>query len=94
MGGSDDDKLIPSVFIGWSSGQDILEKYTHNIGMYIKRMPQIYRISSYFILNSGWLFAARWQSLRAQSYTTLKADLRQDINGGFAFSRCRNGIFP
>jgi len=31
MGGSDDDKLIPSVFIGWSSGQEILEKYTHKI---------------------------------------------------------------
>ena len=25
--------------------------------------------------------------LRAQSFTSLKADLRQDINGGFAFSR-------
>ena len=24
----------------------------------------------------------------AQSFTSLKADLRQDINGGFAFSSC------
>ena len=31
---------------------------------------------------------------RAQSFTSLKADLRQDINGGFAFSRCLNGTFP
>jgi len=31
MGGSDDDKLIPSVFIGYSSGQEILEKYTYEI---------------------------------------------------------------
>ena len=31
---------------------------------------------------------------RAQSFTTLKADLCQDnINGGFAFSRCLNGTF-
>ena len=26
--------------------------------------------------------------------TLFKADLRQDINGGFAFSRCLNGTFP
>ena len=30
----------------------------------------------------------------AQSFTSLKADLRQDINGGFAFSRCLKGTFP
>ena len=33
-------------------------------------------------------------SLGAQSFTSLKADLRQDINGGFVFSRCLNGTFP
>ena len=32
--------------------------------------------------------------LRAQSFTTLKEDLRQEINCGFAFSRCLNGTFP
>ena len=32
--------------------------------------------------------------LGAQSFTSLNADLRQDINGGFAFSRCFNGTFP
>ena len=26
--------------------------------------------------------------------TSLKVDLHQDINGGFAFSRCLNGTFP
>ena len=31
---------------------------------------------------------------RAQSFTSLMADLRQDINRGFAFSRCLNGTFP
>ena len=31
---------------------------------------------------------------RDQSITSLKADLRQDINGGFAFSSCLNGTFP
>ena len=31
---------------------------------------------------------------RAQSFTSLKADLRHDNNGGFAFSRCLNGTFP
>lgn len=35
MGGSDDDKLIPSVFIGYSSGQEILEKYTYEISKYL-----------------------------------------------------------
>ena len=32
--------------------------------------------------------------LGPQSFTSLKADLRQDIHGGFALSRCLNGIFP
>ena len=31
---------------------------------------------------------------RAQSFTSLKADLHQDINGGFPFSRRLNGTFP
>ena len=30
----------------------------------------------------------------AQSFTSLKADLRQDINGGFTFIRFLNGTFP
>ena len=30
----------------------------------------------------------RYYIIRAQSFTSLKADLRQDISGGFAFSRC------
>ena len=33
-------------------------------------------------------------SQRAQLFTSWKADLSQDINGGFAFSWCLNGIFP
>ena len=36
----------------------------------------------------------RTTTLRTQSFTSLKADLRQDINGGFALSRCLNGTFP
>ena len=32
--------------------------------------------------------------LWAQSFTSLKADLRQDINGDFAFNRSLNGTFP
>ena len=31
---------------------------------------------------------------RVQSFTSLKVDLHQDINGGFAFGRCLNGTFP
>ena len=31
---------------------------------------------------------------RAQSFTSLKSDLHQDINGGFAFSRSLNRTFP
>ena len=30
----------------------------------------------------------------AQLFTSLKADLCQDMNGGFAYSRCHNGTFP
>ena len=30
----------------------------------------------------------------SKSFTRLMADLRQDINGGFAFSRCLNGTYP
>ena len=30
----------------------------------------------------------------AQSFTSLKADLHQVINGGFVFSRYLNGTFP
>ena len=30
----------------------------------------------------------------AQLFTSFKADLCQDINGGFAFGRCLNGTFP
>ena len=31
----------------------------------------------------------------AQSFSTsFKADLRHDLDGGFAFSRCFNGTFP
>ena len=33
-------------------------------------------------------------NLGTQSFTSLKADLHQDINGDFAFSRCLKGIFP
>ena len=29
-----------------------------------------------------------------QLFTSMKANLQQDINGGFAFSRCLNGTFP
>ena len=32
--------------------------------------------------------------LRAQSFTSLMADLRQDINRVSSFSRCLNGTFP
>ena len=32
--------------------------------------------------------------LRSQSFTSLIADFRQDINRGSSFSRCLNGTFP
>ena len=32
--------------------------------------------------------------LRAQSFTSLMVDLRQDINRGFTFGMCLNGTFP
>ena len=37
--------------------------------------------------------ANRYVLLGAQSFTLLKSDLHQDINGGFAFSRCLYGTF-
>ena len=33
-------------------------------------------------------------TLRAQSFTSMKADLRQEITLVFPFSRCLNGTFP
>ena len=39
-----------------------------------------------FDLKLHWNKGKLKQKLRAQSFTSLKADLRQDINGGFAFS--------
>ena len=42
---------------------------------------------------------AKWKNIpilipKAQSFISLMADVRQDMNGGFAFSRCLNGTFP
>ena len=34
-----------------------------------------------------------WSSFRSQSFTSLMADLQQDINRDFSFSRCLNGTF-
>ena len=41
-----------------------------------------------------WKSINLFQRLRAQSFTSLTADIRQDINRGFTFSRCLNGTFP
>ena len=41
-----------------------------------------------------WVFGTPKVTLWAQSFTSLKADFLQDINGGFAFSRWLNGTFP
>ena len=59
--------------------------FTHNsktnapIGKYFTDMP---------------IRCAKNNTIRSQSFTSLMADLRQDINCGFAFSRCINGTFP
>ena len=45
-----------------------------------------------FLIN--YIFFIRNAKLRAQLFTSLNADLRQDINGVFAFSRCITGTFP
>ena len=37
--------------------------------------------------------SGRFTTIGARSFTSLKADLCQDINRGFAFSRCLNGTF-
>ena len=44
--------------------------------------------------NYGKSLSQMIKTLRAQSFTSLKADLHQDINGGFVFRRCHFGIFP
>ena len=46
------------------------------------------------ILSDSYQVEDSGDSLRSQSFTSLMADLRQDTNRGFAFSRCLNGIFP
>ena len=42
-------------------------------------------------------FESNYRVLRTQSFTSLKADICQDINGGFEFGGdwwCLNGTFP
>ena len=53
------------------------------------------KCKSYKVFNlvNGNRYAASFLTIRAQSFTSLKADLCQDINRGFAFSRCLNGTF-
>ena len=67
------------------SGKRILFHFFSNngLGMY-KPLTKMLRYQPY-----GYVL-----TVRAQSFTSLKADLRQDLNGGFAFSRCLNGTFP
>ena len=51
--------------------------------------------NNYHVLRTGaFPFIKFHCTLRSQSFTSLMADLCQDINRGFAFSRCLNGIFP
>ena len=40
------------------------------------------------LMNFPFFWVDKGEISRAQSFTSLKADLRQDINGGFVFSRC------
>ena len=50
----------------------------------------VFKINLYNLSFKGIYFIP----LRAQSFTSLKADLCQDINGGLAFYRWINGTFP
>ena len=47
-----------------------------------------------FLLDHAFKYLFPFCKLRAQSFTSLMADLRQDINRVPSFSRCLNGTFP
>ena len=59
-------------------------------------------MTSFFTFGNGLVFNSiifagfdhGHSTLGAQSFTSLKADLHQDINRGFAFSRSLNETFP
>ena len=48
----------------------------------------------YYFFFTTYFFMYYVIKFRAQSFTSLKAVLCQDMNGGFTFSRCLNGTFP
>ena len=57
-------------------------------GLKIEEKVQFFFLIKYISFQTKSVF-----KLWAQSYTSLMADLCQDMNGGFAFSRCLNGTF-
>ena len=73
-----------------------LELDQHYVKVWVPEVPGtfpvVYHLTGLAGLNSS--YDLLMYILRAQSFTSLKADLRQDINGGFTFSRCLNGTFP
>ena len=60
-------------------------KFTENKNPPIKFGSIATNLDRYYIL---------FMTFRTQSFTSLMADLRQDINRVFSSSRCLNGTFP
>ena len=51
-------------------------------------------VCSMLLFTEAFHYGQAFELFRAQSFTSLKADLHhQDIRGSFAFSRCLNGTF-
>ena len=82
-----------AVFTSESAGKSTEAYFNCEVSMYLLAVTYvniavtnqpIQYINVIIYLSSYW----------AQSFTSLKADLCQDINRGSAFSRCFNGTFP
>ena len=76
----------------YPDGETALKGYFEN--KYMKSAKYV-EVQKYGCDENGMFVATEFtKPLRDQSFTSLKADLCQDISGSFAFSRCINGTFP
>ena len=60
----------------------------------LKQIPNMYSLHSWMGIFTVILFLFQVCIFWAQSFTSLKTNLRHGINGGFALSQCLHGTFP